>query len=62
MRVSWIRDVSSGIGADKSTVIDYKKAKPTNAIAHKSVDVMIDTPGAVFSSVLTLPRVFILRH
>lgn len=42
--------------------IDYTKVNPAKAIPHHSVDVMIDSIGASFSSVLVLPNYFIVLH
>jgi hypothetical protein len=62
MRVSYPSTLDSEKAAKDSLVIDYTKINPAKTIPQNSIDVMIDSIGATFSSVLGLPNNFIVLH
>jgi hypothetical protein len=62
MRVSYPNTLDSENVAEDYLAIDYTKTNPAKTIPQNSVDVMIDSIGASFSSVLGLPNNFIVLH
>ncbi len=62
MRVSNPNTLGSNKVAKDYLAIDYTKNNPAKTIPQNSVDVMIDSIGASFSSVLGLPNNFIVLH
>jgi hypothetical protein len=56
MRVSYFESLNVRPTAKAWLAIDYTKVNPAKTIPHDSVDVMIDSIGATFSSVLDPPQ------
>ncbi len=62
MRVSYPNTLDGEKVAEDYLAIDYTKTNPAKTIPQNSVDVMIDSIGVTFSSVLGLPNNFIVLH